>query len=149
MRSNLYKSFYILVLFLAMVACKKGGEDPMPTPVATTVTVENYNSITVGMSYTQVVALLGQGTLASANNYSWSADDTNTIVIRVVFSNNLVQSKGQTGLISASGGGTSTGGTTGGTTAGGCPATYNGHTVYTGPRGGCYYINKNGNKTYI
>ncbi|WP_240935918.1 hypothetical protein [Hymenobacter sp. HDW8] len=21
--------------------------------------------------------------------------------------------------------------------------------VYTGPRGGCYYINSNGNKTYI
>lgn len=27
--------------------------------------------------------------------------------------------------------------------------TYNGKTIYTGPRGGKYYINKNGNKTYI
>lgn len=27
--------------------------------------------------------------------------------------------------------------------------TYNGHEVFTGPRGGKYYINKNGNKTYI
>jgi len=27
--------------------------------------------------------------------------------------------------------------------------TYNGHEVITGPRGGKYYINKNGNKTYI
>lgn len=27
--------------------------------------------------------------------------------------------------------------------------TYNGKKVYTGPRGGRYYINKNGNKTYI
>lgn len=27
--------------------------------------------------------------------------------------------------------------------------TYNGKTVHTGPRGGKYYINKNGNKTYI
>ena len=26
---------------------------------------------------------------------------------------------------------------------------YNGHTIYTGPRGGRYYINRNGNKTYI
>jgi colicin import membrane protein len=26
---------------------------------------------------------------------------------------------------------------------------YNGHKIYTGPRGGRYYINKNGNKTYI
>jgi nitrous oxide reductase accessory protein NosL len=30
-----------------------------------------------------------------------------------------------------------------------CPATYNGKTVYEGPKGGCYYYNKNGNKTYI
>ncbi len=27
--------------------------------------------------------------------------------------------------------------------------TYNGKKVYTGPRGGRYYINSNGNKTYI
>lgn len=27
--------------------------------------------------------------------------------------------------------------------------TYNGHKVYTGPRGGKYYINSHGNKTYI
>lgn len=27
--------------------------------------------------------------------------------------------------------------------------TYNGHTVYTGPRGGKYYYNSNGNKVYI
>ncbi len=27
--------------------------------------------------------------------------------------------------------------------------TYNGHIIYTGPRGGRYYINSNGNKTYI
>lgn len=27
--------------------------------------------------------------------------------------------------------------------------TYNGHKVYTGPRGGKYYINSRGNKTYI
>jgi len=26
---------------------------------------------------------------------------------------------------------------------------YNGHKIYTGPRGGRYYINHNGNKTYI
>ena len=26
---------------------------------------------------------------------------------------------------------------------------YNGKKVYTGPRGGRYYINSNGNKTYI
>ncbi|SFI35097.1 hypothetical protein [Halpernia frigidisoli] len=27
--------------------------------------------------------------------------------------------------------------------------TYNGRTIHTGPRGGRYYINRNGNKTYI
>jgi colicin import membrane protein len=27
--------------------------------------------------------------------------------------------------------------------------TYNGKKVYTGPRGGRYYINSNGNKTYL
>jgi colicin import membrane protein len=27
--------------------------------------------------------------------------------------------------------------------------TYNGHVIYTGPRGGRYYINSNGNKTYV
>lgn len=26
---------------------------------------------------------------------------------------------------------------------------YNGHKIYTGPRGGRYYINRNGRKTYI
>ena len=26
---------------------------------------------------------------------------------------------------------------------------YNGKPVYSGPRGGCYYINSNGNKTYV
>ena len=27
--------------------------------------------------------------------------------------------------------------------------TYNEHTLYTGPKGGCYYYNSNGNKTYV
>ncbi len=27
--------------------------------------------------------------------------------------------------------------------------TYKGHTLYTGPKGGCYYINSNNNKTYV
>lgn len=27
--------------------------------------------------------------------------------------------------------------------------TYNGKTLYTGPQGGCYYYNSNGNKTYV
>ncbi len=26
---------------------------------------------------------------------------------------------------------------------------HNGHRLYKGPRGGCYYINSNGNKTYV
>jgi hypothetical protein len=26
---------------------------------------------------------------------------------------------------------------------------YNGHTLYTGPRGGCYYYQKDGDKTYV
>jgi hypothetical protein len=31
----------------------------------------------------------------------------------------------------------------------GSSGTYKGHTIYVGPRGGRYYINSNGNKTYI
>ncbi len=27
--------------------------------------------------------------------------------------------------------------------------THNGNTLYTGPRGGCYYYNSNKNKTYV
>lgn len=27
--------------------------------------------------------------------------------------------------------------------------THNGKTLYTGPQGGCYYYNSNGNKTYV
>lgn len=27
--------------------------------------------------------------------------------------------------------------------------TYNGKILYKGPQGGCYYINSNGNKTYV
>jgi hypothetical protein len=27
--------------------------------------------------------------------------------------------------------------------------THNGKTLYTGPKGGCYYYNGNGNKTYV
>jgi len=27
--------------------------------------------------------------------------------------------------------------------------THNGNTLYTGPEGGCYYYNSNGNKTYV
>ncbi len=30
----------------------------------------------------------------------------------------------------------------------GC-GTHNGHTLYKGPEGGCYYYNSNGNKTYV
>jgi hypothetical protein len=26
---------------------------------------------------------------------------------------------------------------------------YNGHQLYTGPKGGCFYYNSNGNKTYV
>tara|TARA_R110002033_G_scaffold167528_1_gene206738 strand:- start:16674 stop:16889 length:216 start_codon:yes stop_codon:yes gene_type:complete len=27
--------------------------------------------------------------------------------------------------------------------------THSGNTLYTGPQGGCYYYNSNGNKTYV
>jgi hypothetical protein len=27
--------------------------------------------------------------------------------------------------------------------------THNGNQLWTGPKGGCYYINSNGNKTYV
>jgi hypothetical protein len=27
--------------------------------------------------------------------------------------------------------------------------TYNGHQLWTGPKGGCYYYNSNNNKTYV
>ena len=39
-------------------------------------------------------------------------------------------------------------GTTSTTGSGGC-GTYNGHNLYEGPQGGCYYYNSNGNKTYV
>lgn len=29
------------------------------------------------------------------------------------------------------------------------PCYYKGNRLYTGSKGGCYYINKNGNKTYV
>jgi hypothetical protein len=29
------------------------------------------------------------------------------------------------------------------------PCEYKGHELFLGPKGGCYYINKNGNKTYV
>ncbi|WP_240935908.1 hypothetical protein [Hymenobacter sp. HDW8] len=150
MQSTFYKTWYLFFLLVALLGCKKESEtQPTPTPPVTMVTIENYNLITAGMTYTQVVTLLGPGTNRGSNEYSWSADNTNTIIIYVVFANNTVQTKRQTGLASGSSGGT-TGGTTGGSTTGGsCPATYNGRMVYTGPRGGCYYINSNGNKTYI
>ena len=31
--------------------------------------------------------------------------------------------------------------------SGGCP--YNGHTLYVGEKGGCYYVNSSGNKEYV
>lgn len=34
------------------------------------------------------------------------------------------------------------------TSSNGC-GFYNGHTLHEGPQGGCYYINSNGNKTYV
>lgn len=45
---------------------------------------------------------------------------------------------------SSSGGGSSSGGSG----SGGC-GTYSGHTLHIGEQGGCYYINSNGNKTYV
>jgi len=39
------------------------------------------------------------------------------------------------------------GGSSGGSTNG-C-GSYNGRTLHIGPKGGCYYINKNGNQTYV
>lgn len=149
---NLYTILCCLFLSLTVVSCKKddGGTAPT-TQQATSITIDNYNRITLGMSYSQVTAILGQGTVttstASAKTYQWSADNTNTITIVLVFTNGSVTSRTQTGLAST---GSTGGGSTGGTTTNGsCPATYNGRTVYVGPRGGCYYINSNGNKTYI
>jgi hypothetical protein len=152
MQKNLYHTFYLVVLLLAMVGCKKSS-DPQAPQTNEAVTIDNYNRITAGMNTNQVVAILGTSTTTSATTHSWSYDDTNSIVIYVVFSNNLVQSKSQVGLASPTtgggNGGTTPGAGSGGTTTGGCPSTYNGHTVHTGPRGGCYYINSKGNKTYI
>jgi hypothetical protein len=144
MRKTAYL-FYFLLFLLTAAGCNKNSEPLPDTQDNTAVTIDNYNRITVGMSYTQVVAILNKETSSSGTTYSWSADNTNSIVIYLVITNNVVQSKSQTGLASPSGGTSGSGGTT----AGGCPSSYNGHTVYTGPRGGCYYINSKGNKTYI
>jgi hypothetical protein len=146
MKKTLYSFVYLLVVFLTIMSCKKSSDDQQPSPPATTqttVTGDNYVLITVNMSYTQVVNILGKPTTTSGNNYTWSADNSNSIVITLVIVNGVVQSKSQTGLYIP------TSGSTTGTSSGGCPSTYNGHTVYVGPKGGCYYINSNGNKTYI
>lgn len=38
----------------------------------------------------------------------------------------------------------------GGNNGGSVPCgSYNGRKTYTGPKGGCYYINSNGNKVYV
>lgn len=154
MQKNLYHTFYLFMLLLAMASCKKSS-DPQAPQTNDAVNIDNYNRVTAGMTTSQVTAILGTASTSSSTTYSWSADETNSIVIYVVFSNNLVQSKSQIGLASSTTGsgspttGTGSGGSSGGTTTGGCPASYNGHTVYTGPRGGCYYINSKGNKTYI
>lgn len=155
MRNILHRFFFLFFAFALLTGCKKNDEPSADqTQTNEKVTIDNYNLITVNMTYNQVVNILGTETQKSSTTYTWSSDNTNTIVITIVFSSsNLVVSKTQVGLASPTGGtstgggGTSTGG--GGTTSGGCPSSYNGHTVYVGPRGGCYYINSKGNKVYI
>lgn len=39
--------------------------------------------------------------------------------------------------------------TTGGSSGGSGCGYHNGHPLYKGPSGGCYYINSNGNKVYV
>ena len=140
----LKKYLYALCLSLLVLAgplssCSKSDGTPAVPPSQTNlkITADNYNSIAVGMTYTQMVALLGNPSMTVGTTYSWSADDTNTIVIYVIIVNGTVQSKSQVGVVSTVSSG------------GACPATFNGHTIYVGPRGGCYYINSSGNKTYI
>lgn len=49
-----------------------------------------------------------------------------------------------------SGSGSGNGSGSGSGSGGGTPCgTYNGKRLYKGPEGGCYYINSNGNKTYV
>jgi hypothetical protein len=122
---------YLLVLLFVTASCQKSSQ----TVPATTVNSVNYNAISLGMPYAQVIALLGQGTQVNANTYVWSADDTNTITITVEFSSaNVVQFKTQMGVVSS---------------ARACPASVNGYTVFTEPNGGCYYLNNRGNKAYL
>lgn len=148
MRAPFYQALYLFLLLWTFTACKKEQAlPPVTQPANAAITADNYNLLAVGLTYAQVVNILGHETAVSTTTYSWSADDTNTIVITITFSaSNTLVAKSQRGLYSASTG-TGTGGGT--TTASGCPATYNGHAVYTGPRGGCYYLNSKGNKTYI
>lgn len=151
MKHIFYSFFYLLFLTASLSACKKDNDDqtqqPAPVQQDTKVTADNYLLIQTGMTLNQVIAILGQGKQVTTNNYTWSADDSNSIVINITFANGAVQSKTHAGLYIPPTGGSTTGGSS--PTTGGCPSSYNGHTVYTGPRGGCYYINKNNNKTYI
>ena len=140
MRNFTHQFFFLMFAFIMLAGCRKDSDPSTPDQSNSKVTIENYNLVTVNMTYTQVVNILGTETKRNGTSYSWSSDNTNSIVIDVMFSSsNIVLSKSQVGLASP----------TGGTTVGGCPASYNGRTVYTGPRGGCYYINSKGNKVYI
>lgn len=50
-------------------------------------------------------------------------------------------------LVIAFGTGCEESGTSPSSSSGGC--SYNGHSLHVGPKGGCYYINSSGNKTYV
>ncbi|GAA0542778.1 hypothetical protein [Chitinophaga japonensis] len=55
---------------------------------------------------------------------------------------------GETSPGSSTSGGSGSGGNASGGSASGC-GYHNGKRLYKGAQGGCYYINSNGNKTYV
>ncbi len=71
-----------------------------PTSIPTSrITMENFEKISKGMTYNQVVSILGEGELqvsGSTDMYVWSPSGAGTI--SVVFKNGIVISKSQMGL---------------------------------------------------
>lgn len=74
--------------------------------------------------------------------------NTSPITARIYRNNSLVESGQSTGSYSVSHRSSNGGSSGSGGSSNGC-GTYNGRSLRTGPKGGCYYINKNGNKTYV
>lgn len=74
--------------------------------------------------------------------------NTTPATARIYRNNSLVESGQSIGSYSISHRASDSGSGNPGGSSNGC-GTYNGRSLIIGPKGGCYYINSNGNKTYV